>query len=266
MNLPKGKKTKTGWSTSVEVLENLVSENEIVSLILEYRKLSKLKSTYIQGLIDAIGKDGRIHTTFEQTITQTGRLSSTNPNLQNLPIKTELGRDLRKAFIPKEGYSFVDADYSQVELRILAHLSNDETMIEDFNKGKDIHRATAAKIFGISEDDVTANQRRSAKAVNFGLIYGMGSYSLSQDLGISIAKADEYIKNYFNHYPKIKKYLDSLIKKAENDGYVETLYNRRRYIRDINSSFKICKSCSNKDCNEFTYSRNGCRYNEDSYE
>lgn len=163
MNLQRVKK-QTGWSTSVEVLENLVSENEIVSLILEYRKLSKLKSTYIQGLIDAIGKDGRIRiTTFEQTITQTGRLSSTNPNLQNLPIKTELGRDLRKAFIQKEGYSFVDADYSQVELRILAHLSNDETMIEDFNKGKDIHRAAAAKIFGISEDDVTANQEEVQK-------------------------------------------------------------------------------------------------------
>lgn len=244
--LPKGKKTKTGWSTSIDVLEALYNDSEIIKYILEYRKLTKLNSTYIQGLADVIQEDGRIHTKFKQTVTQTGRLSSVEPNLQNLPIKTELGRDLRKAFIPKAGYKFVDADYSQVELRILAHLAQDENMLKAFEDNCDIHSTTAAKIFNIPLEEVTSEQRRSAKAINFGIVYGMGAYSLSQDLGISLDEANLYINNYFKHYSKVKQYLDSQVSMAEDIGYVSTIYNRRRYINDIKSNVKPIKAAATR--------------------
>lgn len=246
LQLPFGKKNKTGWSTSVDVLDKLKNHHEIINMILEYRQISKLNSTYISGLIEYIGKDGRIHSKFRQTVAATGRLSSTDPNMQNLPIKTDIGRNLRKAFVPKKGYSFVDADYSQIELRILAHLSGDSTMINDFKNGEDIHTATAARVFNVDKKDVTANQRRSAKAINFGLIYGMGSYSLSEDLGITRAEAEEYINSYFENYSSIKNYLNGQKEKALNDGYVSTLYNRRRYIPDINSNVFNIRSAAER--------------------
>ncbi len=242
LRLPFGKKNKTGWSTSVDVLEKLRNEHEIIEKILEYRQVSKLNSTYISGLIDCIAEDGRIHTKFRQTITATGRLSSTEPNLQNLPIKTDIGKNLRKAFIPQDGYTFVDADYSQIELRILAHLSEDDSMIDDFKNKADIHSSTASRVFGVDIENVTPSQRRGAKAINFGLIYGMGSFSLSQDLGISKKEADEYIQSYFDHYSKIQNYLKEQVKLAREQGYVSTIYNRRRYIPEINSNNFMVRS------------------------
>lgn len=244
--LPNGKKNKTGWSTSVDVLETLIDVHPIVSECLTYRKLTKLRNTYINGLLDAIKEDGRIHTKFMQTVTTTGRLSSVDPNLQNLPIKSEEGKDLRKAFIPKDGYSFVDADYSQVELRLLAHLSQDERLIDDFNHGLDIHTITASRIYNIDACDVTPNQRRNAKAINFGIIYGMGAFSLSQDLGISMSDANAYIKAYFNTYKNVETYLSGLIKEAKKNGFVKTLYNRRRYIKDINSNVKFLRAAAER--------------------
>lgn len=246
MKLPFGKKNKTGWSTSVDVLEKLRNIDPIIEKILEYRQLSKLNNTYISGLIDYVEKDGRIHSKFMQMVTATGRLSSTEPNLQNLPIKSDIGRNLRKAFIPKEGYVFVDADYSQIELRILAHLSEDQAMISDFKNKVDIHSATAARIFEIETDKVTPNQRRSAKAINFGLIYGMGSFSLSEDLHISKKDADDYIKSYFENYAAIKNYLDGQVNSAKKNGFVSTLFNRRRYIPDINSNNFLIRSAAER--------------------
>ena len=236
MNMPSSKKTKTGYSTSADVLEKLAADYPFVSNILEFRTLTKLKSTYAVGLASAIGSDGRIHSHFLQTVTATGRISSAEPNLQNIPVRTDLGRQLRKVFIPKEGCIFADADYSQIELRILAHLSNDTTLIDAFNSDKDIHAVTASKVFNVPIDEVTSSQRRAAKVVNFGIIYGMSSFSLGQDLEITRKDAEKYIKEYFEGYPGIRKYLDDCVENAKEKGYSLTAFLRRRPIPELKAS------------------------------
>ena len=235
MELPHGKKTKTGYSTSADVLEKLAPDYPIVSQILEYRQLTKLKSTYADGLANYIQMDGRIHGKFNQTITATGRISSTEPNLQNIPVRMELGRLIRKVFVPEEGYVFVDADYSQIELRILAHCSGDEQLITAYKEARDIHRMTASQVFHIPFDEVTDLQRRNAKAVNFGIVYGISSFGLSQDLSITKKEAAQYIENYFNTYPGIKKFLDDAVESGKEKGYVTTLFGRRRPIPELSS-------------------------------
>lgn len=235
MGIPGGKKTKTGYSTAAEVLEKLAEEYPIVTDILQYRGLTKLKSTYADGLFDCIAEDGRIHTTFNQTITATGRISSTEPNLQNIPIRMEQGRLIRKVFVPKEGCVFVDADYSQIELRLLAHMSKDTELIEAYASEADIHRMTASKVFHIPFEEVTDLQRRNAKAVNFGIVYGISSFGLSQDLSITRKEAAAYIEQYFATYPQVKAFLDGLVSSAKADGYVSTLYGRRRPIPELSS-------------------------------
>ena len=236
MGLKGGKKTKTGYSTSAEVLEKLAPECPMVSDILEYRQLTKLKSTYADGLAGYIQEDGRIHTTFQQTITATGRLSSVEPNLQNIPIRMELGRLIRKVFIPEEGYTLLDADYSQIELRVLAHMSGDGNLIQAYREAQDIHRLTASQVFHIPFDEVTPLQRRNAKAVNFGIVYGISSFGLSQDLSITRKEAQEYIQKYFETYPKIKEFLDGCVAGAKETGYVTTLFGRRRPVPELKSS------------------------------
>jgi DNA polymerase-1 len=231
-----GKKTKTGYSTSADILEKLQDGNPIIKVVLNYRQLSKLISTYIEGLQKTIDRDGRIHCTFNQTVAATGRLSCTEPNLQNIPVREELGRQIRKAFVPKEGCVFVDADYSQIELRILAHMAGDEKLIADYKNSRDVHRATAASVFGVPYDEVTKEQRRNAKAVNFGIVYGISSFGLGQDLDIPRKLANEYINKYFEQYPAIKKYLDGLVAHAKKYEYVKTLYGRIRPIPEIHSS------------------------------
>lgn len=236
MKLPGGKKTKTGYSTAADVLEKLAQDAPIVNLILEYRQLTKLKSTYADGLSNFIGADGRIHSTFNQTITATGRISSTEPNLQNIPIRMELGRLIRKVFIPKEGFLFVDADYSQIELRVLAHLSGDEHLIRAYQEAQDIHRITASQVFHIPFEEVTDLQRRNAKAVNFGIVYGISSFGLSQDLSITRKEAAHYIEQYFQTYPGIKRFLDEAVEHAREKGYVTTMFGRRRPVPELKSS------------------------------
>jgi DNA polymerase-1 len=236
MGMKGGKKTKTGYSTSADVLEKLEPEYPIVSHILEYRQLTKLKSTYADGLAVYIGGDQRIHTTFQQTITATGRLSSVEPNLQNIPIRMELGRMIRKVFVPAKGYTLLDADYSQIELRVLAHMSGDENLIQAYREAQDIHRLTASQVFHIPFDEVTDLQRRNAKAVNFGIVYGISSFGLSQDLSITRKEAQEYIQKYFETYPKIKEFLDGCVKDAKEKGYVTTMFGRRRQVPELKSS------------------------------
>ncbi len=232
------KKTKSGYSTNAEVLEKLRYTHPIVEKILEYRKIAKLNSTYVDGLLPAIDKaDGKIHSSFNQTVTVTGRISSTEPNLQNIPVRTELGREMRKMFIAKsEEFVLVDADYSQIELRVLAHISGDENMCAAFREDFDIHAATAAKVFGVSKDDVTQEMRSAAKAINFGLVYGMGEYSLSQDLKITVKKAKEYIEDYLGSYPKVQRYMKETVDFAKENGYVTTMFKRRRDIPEIKAS------------------------------
>ena len=236
MKLPGGKKTKTGYSTAADVLEKLSEEAPIVKDILEYRGLTKLKSTYADGLAVYIEEDQRIHTNFNQTITATGRISSTEPNLQNIPMRMELGRRIRKVFVPREGCVFMDADYSQIELRVLAHMSGDEQLIEAYRMDQDIHRITAAKVFHTPFEEVTDLQRRNAKAVNFGIVYGISSFGLSQDLSISKKEAAEYIEQYFATYPGVKKFLDGLVVHAKKKGYITTMFGRRRPIPELFSS------------------------------
>ena len=237
MGLKGSKKTKTGYSTNAEVLEKLKFEAPVVEKILLYRQLTKLKSTYADGLMAVLDKKtDRIYSTFNQTVTATGRISSTEPNLQNIPVRLELGRELRKVFIPQEDYVFVDADYSQIELRVLAHMADDENLINAFKSGQDIHRQTAARVLGIPFEDVTPLQRSQAKAINFGIVYGMSAFSLAQDLGITKKAAEEYIKNYFGKYPNVKKYLDKAVEDAKQNGYVSTIFNRRRAMPELTSS------------------------------
>ncbi len=236
MHIPGGKKTKTGYSTAADVLEKLAEDYPIVKDILEYRGLTKLKSTYAEGLAAYIGEDKRIHTNFNQTITATGRISSTEPNLQNIPMRMELGRRIRKVFVPRTGYEFMDADYSQIELRVLAHMSGDEQLIDAYRTEQDIHRITAAKVFHTPFEEVTDLQRRNAKAVNFGIVYGISSFGLSQDLSISRKEAAEYIEQYFATYPKVKEFLDRLVEDAKKQGYTTTMFGRRRPIPELSSS------------------------------
>lgn len=235
LRMPYGKKTKTGYSTSAEVLEKLRFESPIVEMILEYRQLTKLKSTYADGLSAYIDIDGRIRSTFNQTITATGRLSSTEPNLQNIPVRMELGRQIRKVFVPKEGCVFLDADYSQIELRVLAHMSGDERLIEAYRENADVHRTTAALVFHVPYEEVTEQQRRNAKAVNFGIVYGISGFGLSRDLNITKKQAEKYITDYFETYPKVKAYMDSLVEMGKTKGYVTSMYGRRRPIPELES-------------------------------
>ena len=236
LGMPYGKKTKTGYSTAADVLDKLAPDYPIVAQILEYRQLTKLRSTYAEGLAGCIQADGRIHTTFQQTITATGRLSSTEPNLQNIPIRMELGRLIRKVFLPAEHHVFVDADYSQIELRVLAHMSGDQTLIDAYRQAQDIHRITASQVFHIPFDEVTDLQRRNAKAVNFGIVYGISSFGLGEDLGITRQEAAEYIKQYFATYPRIKEFLDQMVEQAKETGYATTLFGRRRPVPELTSS------------------------------
>jgi DNA polymerase-1 len=236
LGLPPVKKTKTGYSTSAEVLEKLRGQHPIIDAILEYRQYAKLSSTYVEGLTKVIGEDGRIHTTFQNTVTATGRLSSAEPNLQNIPVRTELGAQMRYMFHARPGWTLVDADYSQIELRLLAHMADDKEMQAAFLSGEDIHTATAARVFGVEPADVTAQMRRSAKAVNFGIVYGISEFSLSQDLGITRAQAKEYMERYFAKYSGVAAYMTEIVEKARRDGYVVTLFGRRRWLPELKSS------------------------------
>lgn len=238
LGLPHFKKTKSGYSTDVDVMEKLRRYHPIVDLILSYRQFSKLKSTYADGLVKAIAEDGRIHSTFKQTLTMTGRLSSVDPNLQNIPVRTELGKVFRKFFVAEDGMVLIGADYSQIELRVLANLSGDENLTAAFLNGEDVHAATAAKVFGVPLDSVTEEQRKRAKAVNFGVIYGISAFSLAEDIGVSRKEAQTYIDNYFKSHPAIKEYLDSTVKKAKEEGYVSTMFQRRRNIPELKAKNK----------------------------
>ena len=236
LQLPPVKKTKTGYSTNAEVLEKLKNKHPIIPAIMDYRMLTKLKSTYADGLIKEIKEDGRIHTTFQNLVTATGRLSSTEPNLQNIPVRTDLGAEIRKMFVPRPGCVLVDADYSQIELRVLAHIADDKTMQESFCAGMDIHTATAAQVFGVSMENVTPLQRRHAKAVNFGIVYGISEFSLAEDIGVSRYEARDYIDNYLTNYRGVRAYMKQVVEDAKTVGYTETMYGRRRYIPELKSS------------------------------
>ena len=236
LGLPHGKKTKTGWSTNADVLEKLRYEAPIVGAVLEYRQYAKLKSTYADGLLKAMDPDGRVRTSFQMTVTATGRLSSTEPNLQNIPTRTDLGSEIRKMFIPAEGCVLVDADYSQIELRLLAHISGDRDMQAAFLSGGDFHAETAAKVFHVAPDQVTHEMRRQAKAVNFGIVYGISAFSLSQDIGVSVAEAKAYMEAYFATFPGVRTYMDAIVERAREQGYVETLFHRRRDLPELKSS------------------------------
>ena len=236
LGLPAGKKTKTGYSTNAEVLEKLRYEHPVGELILEYRTLAKIKSTYCDGLLKVVEEDGRIHSSFNQTETRTGRISSTEPNLQNIPVRTDVGRELRKFFVAKEGCVLVDADYSQIELRVLAHVANDSGMIEAFKENDDIHRNTAAQVFHMPREMVTPLMRSRAKAVNFGIIYGIGAFSLAKNIGVTRKEAEEYIKTYLDHFSGVRNYMTNVVEHAKETGYVETLFGRRRYLPELSSS------------------------------
>ncbi len=242
MKLPGGKKRKTGWSTDAETLEKLTEYHPISEKILEYRSITKLYNTYVKGLEGCVAPDGRMHTTYKQTETRTGRISSADPNIQNIPVRTELGRNFRRFFVAGEGKTLIDADYSQIELRVLAHIANDETMIRTFCEGGDIHTETAASVFGMPPEWVTSEMRRSAKAVNFGIIYGMEAFSLAKDIGTTLANAKQYIADYFAHYSGVKSYMDGSVASAEKDGYAVTMFGRRRFIPEMLSSNKMVKA------------------------
>ena len=236
LGLPPVKKTKTGYSTNVDVMEKLRPRHEIVGKVLDYRQLTKLNSTYVEGLGKVIAADGRIHTSFQNTVTATGRLSSTEPNLQNIPVRTPLGAEMRKMFVAPAGRVLVDADYSQIELRLLAHMSGDQAMIDGFNSGVDIHTVTASQVFGLPQDQVPPELRRAAKAVNFGIVYGISAFSLSDDIHVTVAQAKEYMEKYFEHYSGVRSYMDRVVAQGREDGYVSTLYGRRRWLPELSSS------------------------------
>ena len=236
LGLPPVKKTKTGYSTNADVLEKLKGKHPIIPAIMDYRMLTKLKSTYAEGLLKVIDDDGRIRTTFQNLVTATGRLSSTEPNLQNIPVRTDMGAEIRKMFIPKAGHVLVDADYSQIELRVLAHIANDTTMQEAFRSGMDIHTVTASQVFGVATEAVTRLQRRNAKAVNFGIVYGISEFSLAEDIGVSRYEAKDYIDSYLANYHGVRNYMKDVVKKARESGFTQTLYGRKRYIPELSSS------------------------------
>ena len=240
--LPSAKKTKTGYSTNADVLESLMDKHPIVPLIVEYRTLTKLNSTYVDGLLKLIHPDGRVHSVFKQTETRTGRISSTEPNMQNIPVRKEIGRNMRKFFVAEDGYTLLDADYSQIELRVLASVCGDKNMQEAFSEGRDIHTSTAAQVFDIPEDFVTPEMRSAAKAVNFGIIYGIGAFSLSKDIGVTVAEAKRYIKNYLDNFPKVSEFMDKTVDDGIKNGYVTTLFGRRRYIPELSASNKVLQA------------------------
>ena len=235
LGLPCKKKTKSGYSTNAEVLESLRYEHPAVEMVLSYRTLAKLYSTYCEGLLKVIAEDGRIHSSFNQTETRTGRISSTEPNLQNIPVRTEIGRELRRFFAAREGWVLVDADYSQIELRVLAHISGDKNMIEAFNTNADIHTITASQVFNMPVEMVNSTMRSRAKAVNFGIVYGIGAYSLAKDIKVTNKEASKYIKDYLAHYSGVDEYMKNVVEKAKRDGYVETMFGRRRYLPELSS-------------------------------
>lgn len=236
LHLPVKKKTKSGYSTNAEVLESLRYEHPVVEMVLQYRTLAKLNSTYCEGLLKVIAEDGRIHSSFNQTETRTGRISSTEPNLQNIPVRTELGREMRKFFCAADGWVLVDADYSQIELRVLAHIANDEKMIAAFRNGDDIHSITASQVFNLPIEMITPEMRVRAKAVNFGIVYGIGAFSLGKDIGVSTKEASRYIHKYLEHYSGVDRYMNAVVEQAKRDGYVETMFGRRRYLPELSSS------------------------------
>ena len=236
LGLPPVKKTKTGYSTNADVLEKLKNKHPVIPAIIDYRMLTKLNSTYADGLMKTIAEDGRIHTTFQNLVTATGRLSSTEPNLQNIPVRTDLGAEIRKMFIPKTGFVLVDADYSQIELRVLAHIANDDAMINAFRSGMDIHTVTASQVFAVPTEQVTALQRRHAKAVNFGIVYGISEFSLAEDIGVSRYEAKAYIDSYLANYKGVRSYMKQVVEDAAREGYTQTLYGRKRFIPELKSS------------------------------
>lgn len=242
LGLPAKKKTKSGYSTNADVLESLMDKHPIVPLIFEYRTLTKLNSTYVDGLLKLIHPDGRVHSVFKQTETRTGRISSTEPNMQNIPVRKEIGRNMRKFFVAEDGYTLLDADYSQIELRVLASVCGDKNMQEAFSEGRDIHTSTAAQVFDIPEDFVTPEMRSAAKAVNFGIIYGIGAFSLSKDIGVTVAEAKRYIKNYLDNFPKVSEFMDKTVDDGIKNGYVTTLFGRRRYIPELSASNKVLQA------------------------
>lgn len=244
LGLPHGKRTKTGWSTNADVLEKL--DHPIVRDVLEYRQYTKLRSTYVDGLLRVIGEDERVRTNFQMMVTATGRLSSTEPNLQNIPTRTELGSELRRMFVAAPGNVLVDADYSQIELRILAHISGDKAMQEAFRSGEDFHAVTAAHVFNVPLDEVTSTMRRAAKAVNFGTVYGISAFSLSQELEVSATEAQEFMNAYFKRFPGVKQYMEGVVEKARADGYAETLFHRRRALPEINVSKSATRAFSER--------------------
>ena len=246
MGLPAKKKTKSGYSTNAEVLEELRNYAPIVDNVLKYRQYTKLNSTYVVGLLDKIAPDGRIHTWFRQTETRTGRISSTEPNMQNIPVRTELGAQMRKFFIADDGKTLIDADYSQIELRVMAHLCGDENMVEAFNSGEDIHTSTAAQVFDMPLFMVTPEMRSAAKAVNFGIIYGIGAFSLAKDIGTSVVKAKKYIADYLAKYPKVNSFMETTVDNAFRDGYVTTMFGRRRRIPELSSSNKMLQAAGRR--------------------
>ena len=248
LDLPTIKKTKgkTGWSTDIEVLERLSNKHPIVPLVIQYRRYTKLQSTYVEGLLKAVAPDGRIHTCYRQTETRTGRISSTEPNLQNIPVRTELGREMRKFFIAAEGETLLDADYSQIELRLVAHLCGDENMRRVFAENQDIHRMTAAQVFNMPEEMVTKEMRSAAKAVNFGILYGIGAFSLSKDIGVSVAKADQYIKDYLRAFPRVEKFMNDTVAQAQETGYVTTLFHRKRFVPELRASNKTVQAAGRR--------------------
>lgn len=246
MGVPLKKKTKTGYSTGAEILEGLSDEYPIIALVLRYRQLAKLNSTYVEGLIKTIGEDERVHTSFRQTETRTGRISSTEPNLQNIPVRTELGREMRKFFVAQDGKILLDADYSQIELRIVADICADEAMINGFKDGADIHTATAAQVFGLPAEMITPEMRSAAKAVNFGIIYGIGAFSLSKDINVSVYEAKKYIKDYLHNFPNVEKFMDETVENAKKNGYVTTMFGRKRYVPELSASNKIMQAAGKR--------------------
>ncbi len=246
MQLPAGKKTKTGWSTNAEVLEGLRDQNPIVNAILQYRQLNKLNSTYVEGLLKTVAPDGRIHTCYRQTETRTGRISSTEPNLQNIPVRTELGREMRRFFIAADGHTLLDADYSQIELRLVAHLCGDANMQRTFAEGRDIHRTTAAQILNLPEEMVSREMRSAAKAVNFGILYGISAFSLSKDIGVSVAKADRYIKDYLRSFPGVQTFMEHTVEQAKATGYVSTMFGRKRPVPELKASNKMVQAAGKR--------------------
>ena len=246
LGLPAGKKTKSGYSTNAEVLEELRDKHPVIDHIIKYRQLTKLSSTYVDGLLKTVAEDGRIHSIFRQTETRTGRISSTEPNMQNIPVRTELGREMRKFFTADEGRILLDADYSQIELRIMAHMCGDKNMQQAFKEGLDIHTMTAAQVFDMPPVMVTSSMRSAAKAVNFGIIYGIGAFSLSKDIGVSVAEANKYIKSYLSNYPEVEKFMEKTVSEARETGYVTTMYGRRRYVPELKSSNKILQAAGKR--------------------